>query len=66
VAVAWLEDDVTILVENDGSTTADSSTMGRGILGMRERVALYDGAIEAGPNDDGGWLVRAHLRWNEP
>jgi signal transduction histidine kinase len=33
---------------------------GRGLLGMRERAHLYDGVLEAGPTDDGGW--RVHLR----
>jgi signal transduction histidine kinase len=34
---------------------------GRGLLGMRERVAAYDGALEAGPLPQGGWRVRALL-----
>jgi hypothetical protein len=28
---------------------------------MRERVALYDGDFTAGPDDRGGWTVRAAL-----
>jgi signal transduction histidine kinase len=32
---------------------------GHGIVGMRERVALYGGSVEARPLDDGGFLVRA-------
>lgn len=34
---------------------------GRGLLGMRERVAAYDGALEMGPRSEGGWRVLALL-----
>jgi signal transduction histidine kinase len=65
VAVTWTADDVTIVVHNVGSPVANTGGTGRGILGMRERVALYDGAIEAGPQKDGGWRVFAQLRREE-
>lgn len=34
---------------------------GNGILGMTERVAIFDGRLDARPNDV-GWLVRGELR----
>ncbi|MFF8234912.1 sensor histidine kinase [Streptomyces caelestis] len=34
---------------------------GQGLAGMRQRAALYQGSITAGPNTRGGWTVRAVL-----
>ena len=34
---------------------------GQGLIGMRERVALYGGALETGPIEGGGFEIRAHL-----
>lgn len=34
---------------------------GHGLIGMQERAAAYGGHIEAGPQEEGGWRVRAVL-----
>ncbi|MGV8845286.1 sensor histidine kinase [Tessaracoccus sp.] len=65
VTVTWVAEQVTIVVHNSASFASPQAGTGRGILGMRERVALYDGVIEAGADDDGGWRVCARLRWEE-
>ncbi|WP_449064764.1 ATP-binding protein [Planomonospora algeriensis] len=38
---------------------------GLGLVGMRERVALFDGALRAGPLG-GGWQVETVFRFPEP
>jgi signal transduction histidine kinase len=62
VTVTWTADDVSIVVHDASSTVGALSGSGRGLLGMQERVALYDGVIEAGPHDGGGWRVSAILQ----
>ncbi|WP_306344869.1 hypothetical protein [Micromonospora sp. 4G55] len=34
---------------------------GHGLVGMRERVGVYDGSLVAGPRLAGGWRVEARL-----
>jgi signal transduction histidine kinase len=34
---------------------------GMGLLGLRERMALYGGEFTAGPRPGGGWLVKARM-----
>ena len=65
VTVTWTEGEVTILVRDAGALIPPGSEEGRGILGIRERVALYDGTIETGPHAEGGWRVFARLRSGE-
>ncbi|WP_343240415.1 histidine kinase [Streptomyces sp. SID14515] len=41
---------------------AEASLPAQGIMGMRERAALYDGTLEAGPlPHHGGWQIRLRL-----
>jgi signal transduction histidine kinase len=48
-------------VTDTGPGGAAGRSVGHGLLGMRERVALYGGDLEAGPQQGGGFTVRAHL-----
>ncbi|HYH90706.1 MAG TPA: histidine kinase [Solirubrobacteraceae bacterium] len=41
--------------------TDDGAPVGRRLLGLRERVAVYGGQLQAGTTGDGGWRVAARL-----
>jgi signal transduction histidine kinase len=60
VLLRYGDDELDVEVVDDG-TRAPGNARGHGLIGMRERVALYDGAIEAGPRPDGGFAVRVRL-----
>jgi signal transduction histidine kinase len=51
---------IEVLDEGRGVTPATAGG-GRGLLGMRERVATFRGELEAGPRPEGGFGVRARL-----
>jgi signal transduction histidine kinase len=57
---------VTIQVDDDGrggsSRPGDGTRLG--LIGMRERVALYAGDLEVGPRAGGGWHVAATLPYD--
>jgi signal transduction histidine kinase len=44
-----------------GTNGTDDGEAHHGIVGMRERVALFDGALSAGPLPDGGFRVLARF-----
>ncbi len=52
-------------IRDDGARTinghAPPKGSGHGLVGMRERAALFGGELEAGPVAGGGFLVRARL-----
>ncbi len=55
--------EVTVADRGPGITVAEShSGSGRGVIGMRERVGVYGGVVEAGPWE-AGWRVHAVLPW---
>jgi len=62
VRIAYTPDAIDLEVEDDGhGPSGAQSGGGRGLTGMRERVALYGGTLDAGPSEAGGYRVRARL-----
>jgi signal transduction histidine kinase len=62
VVVRYGDRDLELEVENDGAGDgAQSDGAGHGLVGMRERVAVYGGELESGPRPGGGYAVRARL-----
>jgi signal transduction histidine kinase len=61
VAVRYADDEVIIDVIDDGKAASDRQSRGFGLLGMRERVALFGGRVEAGALPGGGFAVHVNL-----
>jgi signal transduction histidine kinase len=65
VAVRYGDDALTVQVDNDGRGERTSSVApvggGNGLAGMRERVAMFGGDLNAGPLPGGGYRVAARL-----
>ena len=58
VVLRYRDDAVEVLVRDDGRG-AHANGDGYGLKGMRERVGLQHGTLAAGPEDGGGFAVRA-------
>ena len=63
VMVRYEPDALELEVADDGPRPPNDAEAsgGHGLIGMRERVQLFGGEIEAGPRPGGGFLVRARL-----
>ena len=60
VTLEYAPDALLIEVVDDGRGGVPNGR-GHGLMGMRERAALFRGELEAGPRPDGGFAVRARL-----
>jgi signal transduction histidine kinase len=66
VTIGYRDQEITIEVTDDGrGVTAPAGdgrvNVGHGLIGMRERVQLFGGDLEAGPQPGGGFRVAARL-----
>jgi signal transduction histidine kinase len=61
VVVRYEDGYVELTVSDDGRGGGNGGGSGHGLVGMRERVSVYGGELEAGPRVGGGFRLRARL-----
>jgi signal transduction histidine kinase len=61
VLVRYADGQVEVSVSDNGSGDGGGDSGGHGLVGMRERVTVYGGDLEAGPRPEGGFQLRARL-----
>jgi signal transduction histidine kinase len=61
VVIGYTHDSLMLEITDDGRGAGAVNGSGHGLTGMRERVALYDGELQAATREEGGFLVRARL-----
>ncbi|MFI1161061.1 sensor histidine kinase [Streptomyces sioyaensis] len=68
VRVSYREEDLELLVEDDGRGAQQelyeeggADGLGHGLIGMRERVGMVGGSLTAGPRSGGGFRISAVL-----
>ena len=61
VTVRYEPGAVEVEIEDNGNGGGIGGGTGHGLIGMRERVALYGGRLDAGRSDGGGYTVKARL-----
>jgi signal transduction histidine kinase len=64
ISLARCASDVAIEVRNGPAATSRTATVvpsGHGLIGLRERVSLFGGDLEARPTQDGGFVLAATI-----
>ncbi len=68
VHVEYRPRELLIKVSDDGRPAGPGAAYGpppgpggRGLIGLRERIALYHGELDAGPRPGGGWRISARI-----
>jgi signal transduction histidine kinase len=59
--VRYGTDELAIEVHDDGNGKSASDGMGHGLIGVRERVNIHGGKMNAGTATDGGFLLATSL-----
>lgn len=63
IGISYREQDVLVEVVNEAGpgTGPGPRGSGRGLVGLRERVGIFGGQLDAGPRPEGGWRLAATL-----
>jgi signal transduction histidine kinase len=61
VRVGRERDELVLEITDDGRGTPAANPAGHGLVGIRERVAMYDGQLRSGPRATGGFAVEARI-----
>jgi signal transduction histidine kinase len=61
VTVRYGLDELQIEVRDNGLGSSTSDGLGHGLIGVRERVKLYGGEMNAGTGDEGGFVLSTRL-----
>jgi len=61
VLVNYGHGQIEVTVSDDGKGVGNGDGGGHGLVGMRERVSVYGGELDAGPQPGGGYRLRARL-----
>jgi signal transduction histidine kinase len=64
VLVRYGNGEVEVVVADDGNGTGGGEGGGHGLVGLRERIAVAGGELDAGPRSGGGYEVRARIPMN--
>jgi signal transduction histidine kinase len=60
VSIRRGQEDLRVVVDDNGGAGMPTAAFGHGLIGMRERVTLHSGRLFAGPTSS-GWRVSAWL-----
>lgn len=61
VTVRYGPESVQLEVRDDGVGAGETDGLGHGLVGVRERVKIYGGEMDAGTAPEGGFVLRARL-----
>jgi signal transduction histidine kinase len=61
VTVRYDKHELRLEIADSGSGTVNGGGGGHGLIGMRERVTLFGGKLDAGSRAEGGYVVQARL-----
>jgi signal transduction histidine kinase len=59
VKLTYEAEQITLAIEDNGTGQQDEETRGFGLVGLRERLALLGGSLQAGNRPEGGYRLSA-------